>query len=91
MIDVIKFKPPPRPPAAERLRAALAGLERARRLPNVLFGRAKSAFERACVAYAEGRADIAMHELATMDMWLEPARRDADDRAPRRREEEVLM
>ena len=79
MIDVIEFKLPPRPPAAERLRAALARLESAP-LPNVPFGRAKSAFERACFAYAEGHADIAMHELATMDMWLELARRDAGDR-----------
>jgi hypothetical protein len=78
MIDVIELKLPPRPPAAERLRAALAGLECAP-LPNALFGRAKSASERACVAYAEGHADIAMHELATMELWLELARRDAGD------------
>ena len=32
------------------------------------------------MAYAEGHADIAMHELATTDMWLGLARRDAGDR-----------
>ena len=70
---LVKFGPAPRPPGTERLDEALTAVEQTADLSNALLGRIKGAFNRACVAYAEGHVEIASCELMTLALWLEQA------------------
>ena len=70
---LVKLGPAPRPPGTERLNEALTAVERTAKLSNALLGRIKGAFNRACVAYAEGHVEIASCELMTLALWLEQA------------------
>jgi hypothetical protein len=70
---LVKLGPAPRPPGTERLNEALTAVERSAKLSNALLGRIKGAFNRACVAYAEGHVEIASCELMTLALWLEHA------------------
>ena len=70
---LVKLDPAPRPPGTESLSEALTAVERTAKLSNTLLGQIKGAFNRACVAYAEGHIEIASCELMTLDLWLEQA------------------
>jgi hypothetical protein len=70
---LVKLGPAPRPPGTERLNEALTAVEQTAKLSNDLLGRIKGAFNRACVAYAEGHVEIASCELKTLALWLEQA------------------
>jgi hypothetical protein len=78
---LVKLGPAPRPPGTERLNEALTAVERTAKLSNALLGRIKGAFNRACVAYAEGHVEIASCELRTLALWLEQALDNAGEGA----------
>jgi hypothetical protein len=70
---LVKLGPTPRPAGTERLHDALNAVDRAAKLSDTLSGWIKGAFNRACVAYADGHIEIAFHELTTLYLWLEQA------------------